>query len=90
MGKAAVKIKIMPESPSVDLKNLEKEIEKAVSKNKGVQLKLEKHPVAFGLNSIIATFAWNEDSPTDDLEKSIKSIKGVSSIDIIDFRRAFG
>jgi len=90
MGTAAVKLRIMPESPSVNLeeiKNLGREImEKEGAKN----LSFSEEPIAFGLKAIIAFFAWNEANDSEVLEKLLAGIPNVSSVQTIDVRRAFG
>ena len=53
----------------------------------GKVAKTEKEPIAFGLNSIIITFAWDENSDQDPLEEALRAIENVSSTEIIDFRR---
>jgi len=90
MGKALVKIKIMPESPDIDLQNIEEEAKKIVKEIAGTEAKTEREPIAFGLNAIILQFMIDESIPLEGVEERLKVIASVSSIDIIDFRRAFG
>jgi translation elongation factor aEF-1 beta len=90
MGIAAVKIKVMPESPNSDLKAIEKKAEEIILKLGGKQLKITEEPIAFGLNAIILLFAWQEEKSTDELQKQLQSVSQVNSAEIIDFRRAFG
>jgi translation elongation factor aEF-1 beta len=90
MGKALVKIKIMPESPEVNLKLIEEEAKKVVKKIAGTEAKTEEEPIAFGLNAVILQFMIDESIPLEGIEEKLKGIPSVSSIDIIDFRRAFG
>ncbi|MFA5992418.1 MAG: elongation factor 1-beta [Candidatus Pacearchaeota archaeon] len=90
MGIAGVKIKIMPDSPDADLTAIESKAEEKITKEGGKNLKIEREPIAFGLNAIIITFAWQEDADRDQLEKELSNIDNVNSAEIIDFRRAFG
>jgi len=90
MGKALVKIKIMPESPDTPLGVIEDEAKKIVKEIAGTEAKTEKEPIAFGLNAIILQFMIDESIPLDGIEERLRVIPAVSSIDIIDFRRAFG
>ncbi|MDO8623223.1 MAG: elongation factor 1-beta [archaeon] len=90
MGIAAVKIKIMPESPSSNLENIKKEAEKLIIKGGGKNPSFTEEPIAFGLKAIIAFFAWNESAEIESLEEDLKKIKEVNSIQIVDMRRAFG
>jgi elongation factor 1-beta len=90
MALALVKIKIMPESPDVNLDKLETEISKRILDNKGLKPRFEREPIAFGLVAIIAGFAIDESNSTDPLEEALRKIENVSSAEIIDFRRAVG
>jgi len=90
MGKALVKIKIMPESPDTSLKMIEEEAKKIVKEIAGTEAKIEEEPIAFGLNAIILQFMIDESIPLEGIEEKLRAIQSVSSIDIIDFRRAFG
>jgi len=90
MGKALVKIKIMPESPDTSLGGIELMAKKIVKEIAGTEAKIEVEPIAFGLNAIILQFMIDESIPLDGIEEKLKVIPAVSSIDIVDFRRAFG
>ena len=90
MGATAVKIKIMPDSPSANLEQIEKVAEHLIVKENGRIAKVEREPIAFGLNAILITFAWTEDADRDKLEEELRKIQHVNSAEIIDFRRAFG
>jgi len=88
VGTVAVKIKIMPKSPDTDLAKIQLEIHDKLKEAKNMSI--EEKEVAFGLKSLILTFAWPEDKSTDDIENSLQKIDGVSSVEILDYRRAFG
>lgn len=90
MGTALVKIKIMPESPEVDLNKIEEEAKKITEKEEGKNPRTEIEPIAFGLNAIILGFALDESKSIDNIQDKIKKIPNVSSAEVIDFRRAFG
>ena len=90
MGIALIKIKIMPESPDTDLGEIEKKAEEIISEQQGENIKIEKQPVAFGLNAVITTFSRNEELDTDNLLETLRKIQTVNSAEIIDFRRALG
>lgn len=92
MGNAIVTLRVMPESPEVDLKILEKkavaEIEKFAGKG---EMKIVVEPVAFGLKSLNITFVMDENiGTTDPLEEKIAAIKKVNSVEVTDVRRAIG
>ncbi|MGV8152387.1 MAG: elongation factor 1-beta [Candidatus Nanoarchaeia archaeon] len=90
MGTALVKIKIMPESPSVDLSKIEADARAIVEKITKMPLRVEKEPIAFGLVALIVTFAIDESLDMNPVEESLRAIENVSSSEVIDFRRAFG
>jgi elongation factor 1-beta len=76
MGKVAVSLKIMPESPDVDLEKVKAEIAKKIQLN---DAKIE--PLAFGLKAL-KILVVVPDSNFDGLEEQIKSIEGVSEVEV--------
>jgi len=88
MAMTAVKVKIMPKSLETDLSSIKIEIHKKLKQAKNIQI--EEQEIAFGLKALIATFAWPENLDTDIIENSLAKIKGISSVEILDYRRAFG
>ena len=90
MGTALITLKIMPESPDTNLDELQQKAEKVITENKGQNPKFERQPIAFGLIALIANFAMDESIPTDPFETKVAEIENVSSVEITDFRRAFG
>lgn len=90
MGIAAVKIKILPTSPEVDIERLKEIIKSLVEEKGGKNCKFEEEPIAFGLKALIAFFAWPEELELEGLENSFNELEEVSSIQVIDMRRAFG
>ena len=90
MGIAAVKIKILPTSPEIDLEVLKEELGQIIESKGGKNCKFEEEPIAFGLKALIAFFAWPEELELESLEEALNGKEEVSSIQIIDMRRAFG
>lgn len=90
MGVAAVKIKIMPSSPSVNTKNLGEKAKELIEASGGKNCTITEEPIAFGLKAIIAFFAWREEEELEKLEGKLGKIKDVNSVQVIDMRRAFG
>ena len=90
MSIAALKLKIMPKSVETNLEKLKSEIEKTVKKFDAKTHSIEKQEVAFGLKALIITLAWPEEKSTEEAVKEILHIQDVSSVDVIDYRRAFG
>ena len=92
MANAIITLKIMPESPDVDLKAVE---EKALGFikviNEGKETKTEIEPIAFGLKAMKIIFVMDESKgTTDELEAKISGIDGVQSVECTDVRRAVG
>ena len=90
MGIVAVKIKIMPVSPETNLEEIKEKSKNLINREKGKNCQITEEPVAFGLKTIIAFFAWPEEKPLEPLEESLKKIENVSSVQVIDMRRAIG
>ncbi|VVB75243.1 Elongation factor 1-beta [Candidatus Tiddalikarchaeum anstoanum] len=82
-----ITFKIMPSSPEIDLKKIEKDAGKVLSKV-GVIAKVETNPIAFGLKELLIYLVSDEakGSP-DEAEKELSKIKGVESVEIVDVRR---
>lgn len=90
MGIAAVKIKIMPSSPDINLEEIEKGARKILEEKEVKNPQFEKQPIAFGLNALIILFAWPEEKELEGLENDLKKIGDVKSAEVIDIRRAIG
>ena len=91
MGIALIKMKMMPSSPEVDFEGLKEEAKKVVEDNKGTKVMFEEVPIAFGLKALVVGFEQNEDEgELDPIENSLNAIENVSSVEIVDMRRAFG
>ena len=87
---AAVKIKIMPESPDTDMAKLEKDVSHILEKEGVRNPKFELNPIAFGLKALVIMFGWPEEKELEDLEENLRNISHVSSVNLIDIRRAIG
>ena len=81
----------MPEEPGIDLKKLQDKATKLIA-SWGAQFgKAETQPVAYGLNALMLTIISDESKGgTDELERQISEMPGVSSIEVTDVRRAIG
>jgi len=90
MGTAAVKMKIMPDSPSVNLEEIKNEAIKIIEKFGGKNVTFTEENIAFGLKAIIPFFAWDEKNDTETVEKALQEIANISSVQTTDVRRAFG
>lgn len=90
MGTASVKIKIMPESPSSNLREVENQAEAMIKKHGGINPKFIEEPIAFGLKAVIASFEWPEEAELEKLEKELGRLNDVKSAELRDIRRAIG
>lgn len=90
MGTVSVKIKVLPESPSVDFKQLKENIKEIVESKGGTNCHFEEEPIAFGLKALITIFDWTEGNEIEVVEEAIGTIENVNSAQMIDMRRAIG
>ncbi len=91
MAQVVITFKVMPESPDVDLNALT-EVVKAKISDFGADVgRVEYEPVAFGLKAIKLICVMDENlGSTESLEKDVEKLEEVSSIDVVDVRRAIG
>jgi len=81
MGSVAVIMKVMPESPEVDLGKLKETLKQKVP---GIQ-DIKEEPIGFGLKAIKFVAIVNDaGGETDALEKTIGAIPGVERAEIIE------
>ena len=91
MATAGIQFKIMPEGLETNLEKLKKELKiKTESFESGIFNEAKEEPIAFGLKALIVTIALSEDEESDAVEKAFSEIEGVSSVELIDYRRAVG
>lgn len=89
-GTVAIIIKIMPDSPEADLKSIEAKAQAVLEPKGAKNISFEEKPVAFGLKAIFMKMAWPEAQDSSIIEDSLQAIEHVSSVNIEDYRRAFG
>jgi len=82
MGKVAAKIKVMPQSPDVDLDALQERLEGALPE--GAKIKgFERDDVAFGLVALFPTVIIpDEAGGADSVEDAFADVDGVESVDV--------
>jgi len=90
MGIAAVIVRIMPNAPNIDLKEIEGAAKIELEKEGAKNISFKEEAIAFGLSAIEIKFAWPEEKNTDIIENELAKVKNVSSVKIEDYRRAFG
>ncbi len=90
MGMSAVKYKIMPESPDINLEEIKNKAKLIIENLGGVFSSAEEIPIAFGLKSVEISFAFPEEKEIDEVGNELEKIENTSSVEMIDYRRAFG
>jgi elongation factor 1-beta len=92
MADVVITLRIMPDSPDIDLKKVEVEALKKIKVFSGMDNhKVEIVPVAFGLKAVDILFVMSENKgSTDALEADISKIEGVNSAEVTDVRRTIG
>ncbi|MFC7027788.1 elongation factor 1-beta [Halomicroarcula sp. GCM10025324] len=82
MGKVAAKIKIMPQSPEVDLDALQERLEGSLPE--GAKIKgFERDDVAFGLVALFPTVIVPDDAGgTEAVEEAFADVEGVESVEV--------
>lgn len=83
MAKLAVLIKVLPVGLEVNLDDLVERIKKILPSKYEVK-DYKKEPIAFGLHALILSIIMPEDvkGGTEELEKTISSIEGVSEVSV--------
>jgi elongation factor 1-beta len=83
MGEVAVQLKIMPNSPDVDLKDLSDRITSQVA-DYGRLYSCDEQPIAFGLKALIITvIVEDKEGGTEAVESSISEIDEVESVQVV-------
>ncbi|RMF31861.1 MAG: elongation factor 1-beta [Candidatus Nitrosothermus koennekii] len=87
MARLIVRIKILPEDVETNLDELKNNIEGSLPD--GMTIKTSNiEPIAFGLNALIIDFAMDDkEGQMEQLEDKLKTIKGVSEIQIVNLSR---
>ena len=91
MADIIITIKIMPESPEINLKEIEEKAKVEIENFGGEVGKVEIEPIAFGIKALKLLFVMDEEKgSTEELEKDISEIMGIKSVEVTDVRRAIG
>ena len=89
MAQLLITVKLMPQSPDVNLTEIGLNATKEIEKFGGKIGKIEQEPIAFGLKAVILYFYSDESkSNLDPLEDSLRNVKDVESVEIIGVTRA--
>jgi translation elongation factor aEF-1 beta len=91
MAQVVITLRIMQDSPDIDLKQLEAKASAAIKRFGGEIGKVDIQPVAFGLKALDIYFVMDEaKGSTEVLENEIANFDGIASVEITDVRRAIG
>ncbi|HZX12691.1 MAG TPA: elongation factor 1-beta [Candidatus Nanoarchaeia archaeon] len=91
MANVVVTLKIMPASPESDLKKIQEEAKRIITKQGGEVGREEIEAVAFGLKAVKLIFVRDEArGGTDEIERELSELESVASAEVIDVRRAIG
>jgi elongation factor 1-beta len=81
MGSVAVIVRVMPESPEVNLEQLKKALKQKLP---GIQ-EIREEPIGFGLKSLKVLAVLNDaGGETDAIEKLLNEVEGVERAEIIE------
>ena len=82
MGEVLTTMKIMPDSPEVDLEAIKSTIESSMPE--GAKLhEMSEEPIAFGLVAIILQFITEDgEGGSEPVEEMVQGIEGVASFEI--------
>jgi elongation factor 1-beta len=82
MSDVAAKIKVMPNSPDVDLDDLQERLEQSLPEGARIN-GFERDDVAFGLVALFPTVIVPDDSGgTDAVEEGFAEVEGVESVSV--------
>jgi elongation factor 1-beta len=82
MGKVAAKLKVMPQSPEIDLDDLQERLEQSLPEGAKIN-GFERDDVAFGLVALLPTVIVPDDAGgTEAVEESFSSVDDVESVEV--------
>lgn len=80
VGNVAVILKIMPESPEIDLSALKHAIKTEIPETQDMR----EEPIGFGLSALkIAVVVPDREGATEGIEELLRSMNGVASAEIV-------
>ncbi|MEF8784246.1 MAG: elongation factor 1-beta [Haloarculaceae archaeon] len=82
MGKVAAEIKVMPQSPDVDLDELQERLEQVLPEGAKIN-GFKRDDVAFGLVALLPTVIVPDDTGgTEAVEEAFGGVEGVESVSV--------
>ena len=87
MGEVVATIKLMPESPEIDLEKVKTEITSSIPENTELH-SIEEEPIAFGLVALnLMVIVDDGEGGTEQVEENLSKITEIASIEVVDVRR---
>ncbi|MDD3985777.1 MAG: elongation factor 1-beta [Methanobacterium sp.] len=87
MGEVLATIKLMPESPEIDLAKVKTGIENSIPENTELH-SIEEEPIAFGLVALnVMVIVDDGEGGTEQIEENLSKLEDVASIEVVDVRR---
>jgi elongation factor 1-beta len=81
MGNVALILRVMPESPEIDLEGLKSAIRKAIP---GVS-EIREEPIGFGLKALkLAVIVGDKAGESDQAEKTLAELPGVERAEVVE------
>lgn len=82
MGEVLTTMKIMPDSPDVDLEAIKSTIESSMPEGARVH-EISEEPIAFGLVAVILQFITEDgEGGSEAVEEMVQAIEGVASFEV--------
>ena len=86
MSDVAAILKVMHESPEVDLDALKQTITETIDEN--VLERIEDEPIGFGLVALNVTIVVDDgEGGTEPIEEALANIDDIQSVEVVDVRR---
>ncbi len=87
MGEVLATIKVMPESPDVDLAKIKEDIKSLIPENAELH-GIEEEPIAFGLVALnVMVIVDDGEGGTEKVEENLSKLEDISSIKVVDVGR---
>ena len=82
MGEVLTTMKIMPDSPDIDLEAIKSTIESSMPEGARIH-EISEEPIAFGLVAVILQFITDDgEGGSEAVEEMVQSIEGVASFEV--------
>ena len=82
MGEVLTTMKIMPDSPDIDLESIKSTIESSMPEGARIH-EISEEPIAFGLVAVILQFITEDgEGGSEAVEEMVQAIDGVASFEV--------